>query len=283
MKTRKLPHRAIDRSPLRCDNRYSPFAKALVSLVVLPVTAFAQTPIGSAFSYQGQIELGGAAVDENADFEFTLWDDPGTGDPPTGGNQVGPLVQRYNRPVVDGLFDVMLDFGADAFQDETRWVQIAVRLTSTGGAFTTLTPRQRVLATPFSLATRGLVVHADGNVEAAGNITSGGKMMAGAYASTSPFIMEAPAGTERARISDVNGFVGINETTPQGRLHVTTSTVPQMTNAPTSFENDLFIEDTVPWLSLYGRLRQLRSGPDAGRGRKCHDGLQMVYLQPGFR
>jgi hypothetical protein len=85
------------------------FASALL-VAVAPL--FAGTPLGTAFTYQGQLRLTGGNVNDNCDFIFTLFDDP------AGGIQVGPTltfdgVGGNPAPiaVVDGIFTVKLDFG----------------------------------------------------------------------------------------------------------------------------------------------------------------------------
>jgi hypothetical protein len=57
-------------------------------------------------------------------------------------------------------------------------------------------------------------------LDVVGNVHVSEKVLASAYASNSPLIFEAPAGTERARIDDVTGNFGIGTTNPQGILQV---------------------------------------------------------------
>ena len=61
-----------------------------------------ETPLGTAFTYQGQLKEGSAPFDGTADFEFTLWDDAGSGNPPTGGTQVGGAQAINAVPVTAG-------------------------------------------------------------------------------------------------------------------------------------------------------------------------------------
>jgi len=128
---------------------------SLIALVAVAPSR-GETPLGSAFTYQGQLKQGGAPFDGTADFEFTLWDDAGSGDPPIGGTQVGGVQAINALPVTAGLFTVALnaggEFGGDAFNGNARWVQIAVRSPAgSGGSFTTLAPRQPLTAAPHAL------------------------------------------------------------------------------------------------------------------------------------
>ena len=101
-------------------------------------------PLGTAFTYQGQLKQGGNPVNGTCDFQFSLWDaaDDGT--------QIGSQT-KTNVNVVNGLFTVQLDFGASAFTGEARWLEVAVRCPAGGGSYTTLRPRQELTATPYAL------------------------------------------------------------------------------------------------------------------------------------
>ncbi len=76
------------------------------SLLAFP--AVAPTPGGmpltTAFTYQGQLKEAGVPLDGTADFQFTLWDAAGSGNPPTGGIQVGSL-RAINAPPAAGLWE----------------------------------------------------------------------------------------------------------------------------------------------------------------------------------
>jgi len=119
------------------------------SAQVVPA-AVAASPMGTAFTYQGQIQSGGAPVDDNCDFSFSLWDAASTG------NQVGSSQPALNIPVIGGLFAVELDFGSGAFSGEARWLQTAVRCPAGGGTYTTLAPRQALNPVPYAMLSQDL-------------------------------------------------------------------------------------------------------------------------------
>lgn len=105
--------------------------------------AFAQTALGTEFTYQGRLVLNGEPVNGDADFWCSLWDAE------EGGNQVGPAAGWADVYVDDGLFSIPLDFGSNFFTGEERWLQIRVASPS-GTSPTLLTPRQKLTPTPYA-------------------------------------------------------------------------------------------------------------------------------------
>jgi len=109
----------------------------------------AQAALGTAFTYQGQLKKDGNPLSGTCDFRFTLWDAE------TGGNQIGPVQEKTNVSVTNGLFTVQLDFSAGAFQGDARWLQIAVKCAG-DASYITLSPRQPLTPAPYALALPGL-------------------------------------------------------------------------------------------------------------------------------
>jgi hypothetical protein len=103
----------------------------------------AASPLGTAFTYQGQLASGTDAANGSYDLKFTLYDALSSGSV-----AAGPLTNAATS-ATNGYFTVALDFGA-VFDGDARWLEISVR-TNGGGAFTTLTPRQALTPTPYSL------------------------------------------------------------------------------------------------------------------------------------
>jgi len=102
-------------------------------------------PMGTAFTYQGQLTKAGVPVNDSADFEFRLYTQE------TDGSQVGPMAPVDDVDVVNGQFTARLDFGSSAFTGDARWLEIAVRVPSGSGGFTTLDPRQLVTPAPHAV------------------------------------------------------------------------------------------------------------------------------------
>ena len=102
----------------------------------------AQTLVGTAFTYQGQLNDANGPVTGAVTLEFNLYDAPARG---TLIASAGPI----NVNVVDGLFTQQVDFGIGAFDGTERYLEIVV-----DGV--TLAPRQAVTPTPYALALPGL-------------------------------------------------------------------------------------------------------------------------------
>lgn len=119
-----------------------------------------QAALGTAFTYQGQLQQDGSPVSSNCDFQFSLWDAL------SGGTQVGTTQEKTSVPVSDGYFTIPdLDFGNSAFTGDARWLQIAVRCPAGSGMYTNLSPRQALTAVPYALGLRpgASIVGQEGN------------------------------------------------------------------------------------------------------------------------
>jgi len=130
------------------------FLSTAVAAVLAGGSSLSAAPLGTALTYQGRLKLSGNPLNATADFQFSLWDGPGSGSPPSGGTQIGATHAVNNVTVAGGLFTVQLNaggqFGPTAFNGDARWLQIAVRSPASNGAFTTLGPRQAIAPTPYA-------------------------------------------------------------------------------------------------------------------------------------
>lgn len=97
--------------------------------------------LGTSITYQGVLSDDGSAAAGNFDFRFTLVDTA------TGGTTVAGPLTVLSQAVSDGRVSIELDFG-DVFDDTALWLKVEVRDSGTGGAYTLLTPRQKLTAAP---------------------------------------------------------------------------------------------------------------------------------------
>lgn len=118
--------------------------KHLLLVVAFFLTAQAPAaPLGTAFTYQGQLADGGRPANGLYDFQFALHDAA------TGGNLFAHT-ELDEVVVTNGLFTVQLDFGATAFTGAARWLGITVGAT-TNGVPVALLPRQPLTPAPYAL------------------------------------------------------------------------------------------------------------------------------------
>ena len=98
---------------------------------------------GTPFTYQGRLIDGPGAASGSYDLRFGLYDDANAG------VRQGSAVTNSATVISNGLFTVLLDFGANTFSGAGRWLEVAVR-TNGVGDFTLLTPRQPIVPTPYA-------------------------------------------------------------------------------------------------------------------------------------
>jgi hypothetical protein len=121
-----------------------------ISVLALGAIAFMAssaeaTPMGTAFTYQGQLIDANVPGDGVFEFQFELYDSP------EDGNQLDGTVALRGVDVIDGYFTVELDFGGAVFDGDACWLEIGLRPSGTTNPFTILTPRQELTPTPYAL------------------------------------------------------------------------------------------------------------------------------------
>jgi hypothetical protein len=116
---------------------------ALASLASLNCPLSTVHAQGTAFTYQGRLNVNGSPASGSYDFRFRLAVDPY-------GDNYFRQTNLSGQAVSDGLFVATLDFGAGAFNGSNYWLEIAVR-TNGAGPYTTLNPLQPVLPAPYAV------------------------------------------------------------------------------------------------------------------------------------
>lgn len=98
---------------------------------------------GSAFVYQGRLEVDGLPANGTYDFRFTLHSEE------EATAEVGaPLTQAL--AVANGHFVASLDFGAGAFDGSSRWLAVEARPEGSNN-YVALLPRQALAPTPYAI------------------------------------------------------------------------------------------------------------------------------------
>ncbi len=131
-----------------------PSAICIVISFACALAAFSE-PVGTSFTYQGQLRRSGAPYNGTCNFQFSLWDAA------SAGMQVGATQAINGVNVANGLFTVTLDFGEVSSGDfvpgrfigAARWLATNVQCSEDGG-FTPLDPRQPITAAPYALSLR---------------------------------------------------------------------------------------------------------------------------------
>lgn len=116
-------------------------ASASLVLALAAGSAFGQAQT-TEFSYQGELQNNSALANGNFDMRFRLYDAA------VAGAQIGGQVTALNVPVTNGKFTQNMTF-AGAFVGQQRWIEIDVRPAG-GGAYTTLTARQKITTAPYA-------------------------------------------------------------------------------------------------------------------------------------
>ncbi len=170
--------------------------------------AFSPGPVqqSRSFTYQGVVrDASGQPISTPTDMEFRLFYRP-----EAGGTQVGPTITANAVPVTDGLFSQDLDFG-DAFNGDTRWLEVSVRNPSGSGSFTQLLPRMMLSSSPY----------ANYALKAGGSPWSG---ITGVPPSVANAFSPWAAGANNS-INYRGGSVGIGTLSPGAALDITTGTL----------------------------------------------------------
>ncbi len=118
----------------------------LVVFILLVLSAQTTTAQTTAFTYEGKLNYLGQPANGNFDFEFRLYDAA------SGGSQLGETtIQRLNVVVNNGVYSVILDFGAMFFNGEDRFLEIGSHPAGSAEPFTISLPRPQITSAPYSI------------------------------------------------------------------------------------------------------------------------------------
>lgn len=220
--------------------------------------------LGTAFAYQGSLSNSLGAVTGICDLRLALYEGTNGGDA-----LAGPLALN-GVSVQNGLFSVQVDFGAGAFNGDSRWLETAVRCPSGQGAFATLSPRQAVSPVPYALyavearqslgdfiVQDDLWVNKTAIVGSPETITGLSLRSPDLYLNADPFFQRGKGG--RALVHDFGNSLTINHSNDfAGGVRI---------NGGTTITGDLTVEGKT--IRLMGWDLYMNAGADRGDGGRA--------------
>jgi Chaperone of endosialidase len=219
----------------------------------------------TAFTYQGQLRLGGVPATGIYDLQFALYDS--TNSPGT--LLAGPLTVPATG-VTQGLFTVTIDFGAGVFNGSPRWLAIGVR-TNGGGAFTTLAPRQELTPTPYALFAEA-ASNVVGTLSGSGaGLTNVNAAALSGLAATSFWQTSGNSGTSPA----ANNFLGTTDNQP---LELRVSGQRALRLEPTASSQPNVVGGSAANAVASGAVGATIAGGD---GHNIHPGANYAVLSGG--
>lgn len=100
-------------------------------------------PLGTSFTYQGQLTDQGVPANGQYDTRFALFT-------AASGGAAVDSIELDNQAVAGGLLNASLDFTDAPYNGQALWVEVSLRAAGSS-SFTTLSPRQSISATPYAL------------------------------------------------------------------------------------------------------------------------------------
>ncbi len=118
-----------------------------LSLMACPTKVSGQVPLGTAFTYQGQLMDKNKPADGLYDFQFKLYD----GNDPNTDSQLGSPIDINDLDVLDGHFMVELNFGSGIFDGNAVWLETRIVESPMGSDPCTLSPLLELTPTPYAM------------------------------------------------------------------------------------------------------------------------------------
>jgi hypothetical protein len=194
----------------------------------------------STITYQGLLRLGASLVNGPADFQFTLFGQPSGGAALT-------TISRNNVAVSQGLFTVELPGETEFISQPELWLEIAARAPAGSGAFTTLSPRQRISSAPHAI--RSLDANAAASAPWSGLNGVPAGFADGIDDGGDGHSLDAADGSPAdALFVNAAGRVGIGTLLPEALLHVADGSAGPVT--PSSSSSAIFERQANNYVSI---------------------------------
>ncbi len=119
----------------------------LIGLLIVIKVATVQAgnfPVGTQFTYQGELIDGGSPANGSYDLLIRLYDSE------TGGAVID-FALFNDHQITNGLLNTELDFGDLPFNGDESYLEVLIRPGDSSGQYTSLLPRQRINVTPYAI------------------------------------------------------------------------------------------------------------------------------------
>jgi len=116
--------------------------RGVIFIFLTTLAVFAQN---ASFTYQGKLTQNGSAANGNYEMRFTLYDQAANG------FQIGTPKTISNITVANGIFTVSIPVGDWTFDQNERFMEIAVRPQGNTNPFTPLAPLQQITNAPKAI------------------------------------------------------------------------------------------------------------------------------------
>ena len=230
---------------------------------------------GTAFNYQGRLNVAGSPANGSYDLRFAVYDAV------TNGNLASVWLTNAAVVVSNGLFSATLNFGNGIFTGTNYWLDIAVRPTGETN-FIALWPRQPVLPVPYAIfaTTASNVLGTVSAAQLTGTVpssqisgtyanpvsfSSSGNTFWGTFSGSGPTLSNLNAsqltsGTVAdARLTTNVALLNASQTFSGSNLFTGTNNfygVNTFTNRGNSFVGSFFGNGLVGWISVGGTATQ---------------------------
>ncbi|HZX92795.1 MAG TPA: hypothetical protein VFE67_19320 [Rudaea sp.] len=119
------------------------YLSCVLAMCLLCAGSALATPLGSDFTYQGQLTDNGSPANGHYDLQFALFVAA------SGGSAVDTITLT-DQSISGGSINASLDFTDAPYNGQALWVEVSVRHAASG-TYVALAPRQAITATPYAL------------------------------------------------------------------------------------------------------------------------------------
>ena len=200
-----------------------------LTLIITCMMKTHATPVGSGFNYQGEISDNEIPANGNYDILFKAF--------PTqiGGVAYDIIPEFLAITVNNGLFNIdNVDFGDALYDGSEYWIEVSIWESGTD-PYTTLSPRQRLNATPYAVQADFLAPHGanTGDVLIFDGIS---------WVGNSLDLQPTPWVSNGSNISFTTGRIGVNTTNPLADLHINGN---MQSDGDSNIDGDLHVDSNI--------------------------------------